>query len=566
MKLSIHDQVFIVKEPLTHIQGLFEPEEIKLLPNPIVNWNEFIPSIFDDGTALKQFFFEIQPLLSQKSTLSDDTFLQFWSNAAETFEKTDKMAVVFQNLQKVQQMSLEKNTLMVEVKTLQDLSKKMEEMSKESVYATKQDLFTKLNLQLQNLQGSYEINHDEYMVRKNQMDQQIDAQTKFQETIKELKLIQRELFKETNQITESMDKIENQVEVYREKLNSLDPEKSTEDYERISGKCIPLEQEMVKVKSQRSEKIKNSRQLKQQLTQITRQLRDRKKKISKLKPAFAENEARYMKIKQEYEGLQSQQLEVSKDLEKLVQFRPISSSSSSSDRSTLEFSKEENNTASSFTSLEAVLDALKTKRVRLGEITQKLLQVLNTQDEGEIGGLLDGKKEELLQKIKVVQQSLLLPKDPKEVFAGFHDQFRLLNRSRTYLNEIMKPLGIRVEISLGNSTKEHELALLFSIYRKNKLINLDTDMKRQERAYFYMGFILSLYLAADLKVIPVYVEYLPKNIRTKQTFTKAIQNLRSELDSNPIFEEFAANIRILVFSAEEFGLEPKIKINCNLNQ
>ena len=203
-----------------YIHGQYGVEEITKLPTPLLDWRNWIPRVFSENHTFLEFFSQFYAKTEKILEFSEDSFEQLWETTFETYQNLEKTKNVYLNLQKIEIVISERIELQQDIERLKEFEKQLKNFAENSLVQNKQNLLAKLKTELMNIQPTYEIQRDEFLVHQKRMEQSEHDQKSFKIQQNRLKQSQRELFRQTNSITKQMDDLDPQMQIYLDKLDS----------------------------------------------------------------------------------------------------------------------------------------------------------------------------------------------------------------------------------------------------------------------------------------------------------------------------------------------------------
>ena len=180
------------------------------------------------------------------------------------------------------------------------------------------------------------------------------------------------------------------------------------------------------------------------------------------------------------------------------------------------------------------------KNLNLGEILHQDLGIINKK--------FDENREKSLEKLSLNSKKLKFLSERTHNFEEFIERTKNI---QSWMNKLLGNIDMKVSFSL--SFDKENLKLTNKVIKKNRQINIDTDLKRVEKAFFYFCFIISCYLGGNYKLIPIRINNLPKFMITKQNFINNIKMLED------ICDELPKDTRIIFF-LEENNYEIPLKV------
>ena len=175
-----------------------------------------------------------------------------------------------------------------------------------------------------------------------------------------------------------------------------------------------------------------------------------------------------------------------------------------------------------------IKEILKKKRNEINQIDYIFEKSYDTTDIGIINKKFEDNRKKLSEKLNLNSKKLKLLSEKTHNFEEFIERTKNI---QSWMNKMLGNIDMKVSFSLAFD--KENLKLTNKIMKKNQQINIDTDLKRVEKAYFYFSFILSCYLAGNYKFIPIRINNLPKFMITKVNFIKNMKMLEDICDELP---------------------------------
>jgi len=538
IKLIINSHKIPINEKLTFLQGNYNINEIENLPYSWVEWDKYLDNIFSDSNLMIDFLSNLNFMITQQNSKKISLLSENWNELYGIFKDNKDNISEYKKFNHFKINLENKSNLLKEIERLELKEKKIDQMADESIFQGKKDLLRKLEKLLETLTTEFTIQSDEYFANKQRVDEYLEIKAKYDENLSQIKYEQRILFKETNELTKQMDDLEPLLETYQDKLEVLDPEKNKEDFKRIQKKCDDIKNVHKDLKSDRILKIKYSKDINQKMRNLRNQIKKNNNNLKK------QNISKFQEIKKKYDYLNTE-LENTKAQIKSVRLE-INSMLSKNEK--INPQSDINQEEQFYSSPNEIKEVLKKKRNIINQIDNIFENSYETTDLDIINKKFEKNRMKLSEKISQNSEKL---KHISEETHNFEEFIERTKNIQSGMNKILSKINMKVSFSLAFD--KENLKLTNRVMRKSQYINIDTDLKRVEKAFFYFCFIISSYLGGNYKFIPIRIENLPKFMITKGNFIKNIKMLEDICDELP--EDIS-----IIFLIEENNYEIPLKI------
>jgi len=536
--IKINSLEIPINEKLTFLQGNYDINSIEDLPYSWIEWEKFLENIFSDSNLIIEFLSNLNFKITQQNSKKTSLLSDNWNDLYLIFKENKDNISEYEKINHLKINLGSKSNLLQEIERLELKEKKINLMANESMFQGKKDLLRKLEKLLETHTTEFNIQSDEYHANKQRVDEYLEIKAKFDEYLSQLKHEQRILFKETNDLTKQMDDLEPLLETYKDKLEVMDPEKDNKDFNRIQKKRDDINSSYKDLKNDRITKIKNSKDIKQKMRNLRVQVKKNNNNLNKLNLSkFQDIEKKYNDLKSELENIKAQiksvQLEIDSMLIKNENSIPHS---------------DPNQDTKFYSNPNEIKEILKKKRNEINQIDHIFEKSYETTDFEIINKKFDKNRKNLLEKLSLNLGKLKLLSEKTQNFEEFIERTKNI---QSWMNKILGNIDMKVSFSLAFD--KENLKLTNKVIKKNQQINIDSDLKRVEKAFFYFSFIISCYLGGNYKFIPIRINELPKFMITKQNFIKNTKML------GDICGELPKDTRI-IFLLEENNYEIPLKI------
>ncbi len=538
IKLIINSHKIPINEKLTFLQGNYNISEIENLPYSWVEWDKYLDNIFSDSNLMIDFLSNLNFMITQQNSKKLSLLSENWNELYGIFKDNKDNISEYKKFNHFKINLENKSNLLQEIERLELKEKKIDQLADGSIFQGKKDLLRKLEKLLETHTTEFTIQSDEYFANKQRVDEYLEIKAKYDENLSQIKYEQRILFKETNELTKQMDDLEPLLETYQDKLEVLDPEKNKEDFKRIKKKCDDIKNVHKDLKNDRILKMKNSKDINQKMRNLRNQIKKNNNNLKKL------NISKFQEIKKKYDYLNTE-LENTKAQIKSVRLE-INSMLSKNEK--INPQSDRNQEEKFYSSPHEIKEVLKKKRNNIIQIDNIFENSYETTDLDIINKKFEKNRMKLSEKLS--QNSEKLKHISKETH-NFKEFIERTKNIQSWMNKILSKIDMKVSFSLAFD--KENLKLTNKVMRKNQIINIDTDLKRVEKAFFYFSFIISSYLGGNYKFIPIRIENLPKFMITKGNFIKNIKMLEEICDELP--EDIS-----IIFLLEENNYEIPLKI------
>ena len=536
--IKINSHEIPIDEKLIFLQGSYDINRIENLPYFWVEWDGYLETIFDNSNLMIEFLSNLNFMITQQNSNKNSLLSDNWNVLYNIFKENKANISEYEKFNQFKINLDSKPNLLQEIEHLELKEKKINQMANESIFQGKKDLLNKLEKLLETHTTEFNIQSDEYSANKQRVDEYLEIKAKFDENLSQLKNEQRILFRDTNELTKKMDALEPLIEIYHDKLEVMDPEKNSEDYNRIKKKFDAIKNVQKDYKNDRILKIKNSKDINQKMRNLRSQIKNNNNNLKKLNMSkFQEIKKKYDDLKNELESTKTQiktvRLELDSLLSKNEEINPQN-----------DFIKEDK----FYSNPNEIKEILKKKRNEINQIDYIFENSYDTTDLGIIIKKFEENREKLLEKLSLNSKKLKFLSERTHNFEEFIERTKNI---QSWMNKLLGIIDMKVSFSL--SFDKENLKLTNKVIKKNRQINIDTDLKRVEKAFFYFCFIISCYLGGNYKFIPIRINNLPKFMITKQNFINNIKMLED------ICGELPKDTRI-IFLLEENNYEIPLKV------
>ena len=538
IKLNINSHEIPINKKLIFLQGSYDINAIDNLPYSWVDWDENLENIFSDSNLMIEFLSHLNCIITQQNSKKTGLLSDNWNDLYSIFEEIKQNISVYEKFNHFILNIENKSNLLQEIERLELMEKNIAQMANKSIFQGKKELLLKLEKILETQTTEFNIQSDEYSANKQRVDEYLEIKAKFDGNLSRLKQDQRRLFKETNELTKQMDTLEPLMEIYREKLEVIDPKKNSKDYNRIQNKFDDIKIEYEDYKNDRVLKIKTSKDISQKMRNLRGHIKKNNNDLNKLNMSkFHEIKKKYDDLKTELENIQTQiksvRLEIDSMLNKSEKINPQNDMN------------QENKFYSNPTEIKEIL---KKKRNKINQIDYIFENTYDTTDIDIIKKKIDDNRRQLLEKLSLNSEKLQLLSEKTHNFEEFIERIKKI---QLWMNKILSKIDMKILFSLAFD--KENLKLTNIIMKKNQYINIDTDLRRVEKAFFYFSAIISSYLGENYKFIPIRINNLPKFMITNQNFIKNIKMLEDICDELP--EDIS-----IIFLLEENNFEIPLEI------
>lgn len=536
--LNINSHEIPINKKLIFLQGSYDINAIDNLPYSWVDWDENLENIFSDSNLMIEFLSHLNCIITQQNSKKTGLLSDNWNDLYSIFEEIKQNISVYEKFNHLILNIENKSNLLQEIERLELMEKNIAQMANKSIFQGKKELLLKLEKFLETQTTEFNIQSDEYSANKQRVDEYLEIKAKFDGNLSRLKQDQRRLFKETNELTKQMDTLEPLMEIYREKLEVIDPKKNSEDYNRIQNKFDDIKNEYEDYKNDRVLKIKTSKDISQKMRNLRVQIKKSNNDLNKLNMSkFHEIKKKYDDLKTELENIQAQIKSVRLEIDSML---------NKSEKINLQNEKNQENKF--YSNPTEIKEILKKKRNKINQIDYIFENVYDTTDIDIIKKKLDDNRRKLLEKLSLNSEKLQLLSENTHNFEEFIERIKKI---QLWMNKILSKIDMKILFSLAFD--KENLKLTNIIMKKNQYINIDTDLRRVEKAFFYFSAIISSYLGENYKFIPIRINVLPKFMITNQNFIKNIKMLED------ICDELPENISI-IFLLEDNNFEIPLEI------
>jgi chromosome segregation ATPase len=380
---------------------------------------------------------------------------------------------------------------------------------------------------------------DQMMVRKNQIDNELEI----------LQKQQKQLFKETNAVTNKLDELSSRKEIYEEKISELDETENPEDYHRINEKLSPLQKEYNQLKTLRNQFMQNSKDIKEKMQQFQKNLHEVIQKITQFQPQFEKSTFEFNELNQQIESFNRQISTTQNEINRLIMTQS-SPKYKKFDSNSLEKMQITKSKFQIDQELQEIHLKLNTVNNNLQDFQKKYNISLDSHSLTELEQDLKKKLNDI-KALPFFMNESIADQQIAQILAH-------LKQFQEITNKILQSLNINIEFHLNINLKSiNPIELKYFIKKNNKaLANLD-DFKRIEKAYFVLAIIIAFFITYQKNTIMINYHFLPDYVTTKTTFLKSIELLQSVFDSDPFFNEYF----IIIFASKEnLELKPTIEI------
>ncbi|MHA1511185.1 MAG: hypothetical protein ACTSRX_05630 [Promethearchaeota archaeon] len=538
IKLIINSHKIPINEKLTFLQGNYNINEIENLPYSWVEWDKYLDNIFSDSNLMIDFLSNLNFMITQQNSKKSSLLSENWNELYGIFKDNKDNISEYKKFNHFKLNLENKSNLLQEIERLELKEKKIDQLADESIFQGKKDLLRKLEKLLETHTTEFTIQSDEYFANKQRVDEYLEIKAKYDENLSQIKYEQRILFKETNELTKQMDDLEPLLETYQDKLEVLDPKKNKEDFKRIQKKCDDIKSVHKDLKSDRILKIKNSKDINQKMRNLRNQIKKNNNNLKK------QNISKFQEIKKKYDYLNTE-LENTKAQIKSVRLE-INSMLSKNEK--INPQSDINQEEQFYSSPNEIKEVLKKKRNNINQIDNIFENSYETTDLDIINKKFKKNRMKISEKLSQNSEKL---KHISEETHNFEEFIERTKNIQSWMNKILSKIDMKLSFSLAFD--KENLKLTNKVMRKNQIINIDTDLKRVEKAFFYFSYIISSYLGGNYKFIPIRIENLPKFMITKGNFIKNIKMLEDICDELP--EDIS-----IIFLIEENNYEIPLKI------
>jgi len=536
--LNINSHEIPIIEKLTFLQGNYDINDIENLPYSWIEWDKLLDNIFSDSNLMIDFHSNLHFMITQQNSKKNSLLSDNWNELYGIFKENKDIISEYKKFNHLKLNLENKSNLLQEIESLELKEKKIDQLANESIFQSKKNLLRKLEKLLETHTSEFSIQSDEYFANKQRFDEYLEIKTKFDERLSQIKHEQRVLFKETNGLTKQMDDLEPLLETYQDKLEVLDPEKNKEDFKRIQKKCNDIKSVYKDLKNDRILKIKKSKDINQKMRNLRSQIKKNNKNLKKLNISkFQEIKKKYDDLKKELEKTKAQIKSVRLEIDTMLSKNEILNPQS-------DLNQEEK----FYSSPNEIKEVLKKKRNNINQIDYIFENSYETTDVDIINKKLEKSRKKLSEKLSLNSKMLKILSEKTHNFVEFIERTKNI---QSWMNKILSKIDMKISFSLAFD--KENLKLTNKVMKKSQYINIDSDLKRVEKAYFYFSFIISSYLVGNYKFIPIRIKDLPKFMITKQNFIKNIKML------DDICDEFPEDINI-IFLLEEKNYEIPLKI------
>ena len=525
---------YIIKYSINYFSGEINQKDLEALSSPVFDWTELTSEILKNQIDLGKFIFRFIQRFSKmdkENKFPKDAFIfKDWQKNIKNFNQLEKITKVFQNLGKIEIFITEKIQFEKKIAAISDYRNDFKAMAKTSLFQSKKNILSKLQTKFKEILPQYEIHRDEFKVHEEKMLKFKKDHEIYDFNQKKIKEQQRNLFREINELTKKMDDVEPLLEIYSDKIDTLNPDGI--DYQRIEGKYKSLKIDQNQLKNTRLELMQESKQLKHQLIKIKREFKKKSQDNIKFHSKYKEMEEKYLDLQHQHESLQEQISQTKIDIEELIAKKAQSQNGKIS------------RIKSPYFSLRQLEDDFQNKSQRLKRISSKLKELFGTDVNLDIQNKITGKMQEIKSKLEVLQKDTSKLKDSSNLVSEFKRFYSFLDNLQSNLNRFLIFIGLTAEFHLTlKENKLDELKFSLSVSDSRKQIDFMEDLKRVERAFCVFALIISIYLSNDVNLIPIDLNRVIPEIKTPQTFIKSLELVGEVLSTS----ENNDNIHVLFF-------------------
>ena len=536
--LNINSHEIPINEKLIFLQGNYNCNDIENLPYSWVEWERYLDNIFNNSNLMIDFLSNLNFMITQQNSIKNPLLSDNWNELYGIFKENEDDISEYKKFNNLKINLESKANLLQEIEHLELKEKKIEQIANESIFLGKKDLLRKLEKLLETHTTEFNIQSDEYFANKQRVDEYLKIKAKFDGNLSQIKHEQRVLFKETNELTKQMDDLEPLLETYRDKLEVIDSERNNEDFKRIQKKCDDIKSVHEDLKNERIVKIKRSKEINQKMRNLRIQIKKNNNNLKK------QNISKFQEIKKKYDDLKSD-LENTKAQIKSVRLE-IDSMLSKSEN--LNSESDQNQEEKFYSSPNEIKEVLKNKRKNINQIDDIFENSYETTDLNIINKKFEKNRKKLSEKLSLNSEKLKILSEKTHNFVEFIERTKNI---QSWMNIILDKINMKISFSLAFD--KENMKLTNKVMKKGQYINIDTDLKRVEKSFYYFSFIISSYLGGNYKFIPIRIENLPKFMITKVNFIKNIKMLED------ICDELPEDINIF-FLLEENNYEIPLKI------
>jgi hypothetical protein len=516
--LKINSFEILINEKLIFLQGNYDINAIENLPYSWIEWDKYLEIIFSDSNLMIEFLSNLNFIITQQNSKKNSLLSDNWNDLYIIFNENKDNISEYEKFNNLKSNIESKSNLLKEIERLEVKEKKIDQMANESIFQGKKDFLRKLEKLLETHTTEFNIQSDEYIANKQRFDEYLEIKAKYDENLSHIKHEQRVLFRETNELTKQMDDLEPLLETYQDKLEVLDPEKNKEDFKRIQKKCDYIKSVHKDLKSDRILKIKNSKDINQKMRNLRSQIKKNNNNLKKLNLSkFQEIKKKYDELNTELENTKAQIKSVRLEIDSLLSKNEIINPESNQIQEEKFYSNPYE-----------IKEVLKKKRNEITQIDYNFENFYDTIDLDIIEKKFENNRRKFLKKLNLNSEKLKLLSEKTHNFVEFIERTKKI---QSWMNKLLSKIDMKVSFSLGFD--KENLNLTNSVMKKGQYINIDTDLKRVEKAYFYFSFLISSYLAGNYKFIPIRIKNLPNFMITKQNFIKNIKMLDDVCDELP---------------------------------
>ncbi|RLI63615.1 MAG: hypothetical protein DRO88_09460 [Promethearchaeia archaeon] len=514
-----------IKKKLIFLQGNYKINQIENLPYLNQEWNNILEDIFINSDLLIKFISNLDNIIMHQNLEEKGTILEYWGKIYGSFEGIKEIILYYKKINNLNTLILNKTNLVKEIEYLELVKRKIQVSNKKSIFQTKKDLLSKLINTEQTLSSEFKFQSEEFYSFNQRITNFLDKKAKLDKNLYKLKQEQRNLFSETNQITKQMDEKDPLLETYKNKIKTLDPIKNQEDYNRIKKKLDNIRDLYDDLKKKRSIKIKESKEVKQKIRNLRLELKRNSGELNKLMPKFQEIKKKFEELNVELENIKQQRKTIQTELKSFLEL---------DDKENLNLDSD--NEAIIYNNPHQIEEKLKKYRNQMDYIERNIEENFKTQNIDFIRKEIEKDKKKLLENIKLNSEKLDIIAKEINNFKKFFDRIKKI---QFWMNKLLSQIGLIFSFSI--SFEEEKMLLTYNIMRNNQSININSDLKRIEKTYFYLSFIISSYLGGNYNFIPISINNLPKFMITRQNFIKNVKMLDN------ISDEFPDDITIIFF-------------------
>jgi DNA repair exonuclease SbcCD ATPase subunit len=546
--IKLKNSEFKLQGPISFVQGDYSEEDLHNAKITNLNWEKLIPEIINNPSFLIPIFLNKSQVIEELNESNSDQFSKKWTAFISLRQEFIDLFTKFNKINQISRFSIEKNNLQTEIDLLEEEMQRTNNISQDSLLASKYDLLNKLIHDQEEIQKKLQLQEKEFSINENHMKEYQDQKKQIENQIDLIKEAQRALFKETNKITTQMDDIESQKEVYEEKLPNLETQNKTEDITRIKDKLAPLQNKFSELKDQRNQKMQQSKELQQQLISNQNQLKETNKKIAQIQPAYEKLHTQYTELTNQLHVVEQKIETNQKELNQTGSKDPSSKEKKKSPQSVAAKTP-----VRSKIQLEKLLQE---KKIRLYYIQAKL----NDFEVGSSTNNIDLSAEisNLTQIQENINANISLFEDSESLSQNLSFLLMNIKRFSNLFNLFLTPLNITIQLNIIlNSDPARNMNLGMKFYLNGTLINIEEDLKRVNKAYLILVLIVLVQSFISKEFIPVQFDLLPSYITTKQAFSSAITILQESLANSDIID--FPNIAFFVFDSKQ-SFEPIIII------